>query len=234
MLNTVAPAYSIASKPKPANRLAMPGPGDYSTKQSFTEESSKFSFARAPRHRQLLPASPGPGSYTSSKSLGTPSKPVSFPRASRLAENARQDRSRHTSLDLIKARAGLVSLGNPGPGSYWVQRDLLPKAPHWTFSSSPKTGWCPASPGPGDYETALTVSSPKHQFGSAPRLSVKPTLTPGPGDYSAKDWRRKSQQALVLSRHTPKVEVTPGPGDYYISSTFGLAGRRAAKSYAIR
>eukprot|EP00929_Paragymnodinium_shiwhaense_P047507 TRINITY_DN24098_c0_g1_i1.p1 TRINITY_DN24098_c0_g1~~TRINITY_DN24098_c0_g1_i1.p1 ORF type:complete len:442 (+),score=50.36 TRINITY_DN24098_c0_g1_i1:115-1440(+) len=108
-------------------------------------------------------------------------------------------------------------------------------APKYSFRGRPSTSPKPASPGPGAYtstdvhERNKYQATPAYGFGSQRRDGYGNATTPGPGQYSPREWSdRELQQRQGFGGAgrrpaSPRLE-TPGPAAYNTSPRVGEGG----------
>lgn len=116
---------------------------------------------------------------------------------------------------LNNRRKSEATLLTPGPGCYYIPRDLC-KRPVSFSRASRSSDKCRLSPGPGSYNI-------QSEFGRGPR-AVFPTgrtssdssCVPGPSDYSP--YYAFSSIGYSFPRNSSQKDsiVTPGPGDYNV------------------
>ena len=133
----------------------------------------------------------------------------------------------------------------PGPGNYNVRTDKNMIVPSYKFGNEKKDGLNLAQsryvPGPGNYEynaDAINVNAPKFSFGKEVRGDNKRPKTPGPGQYSYKEYIGKEGPKITMSSKLafdPRLgdnRFVPGPGMYNNTQSY-IFNHNKAPSYKI-
>lgn len=114
---------------------------------------------------------------------------------------------------------------------FLIKLSGVKSAPKWTFRGKPNGENHTDTPGPGQYyaESAAKLStvSSKHGFGTSPREIVRPSTSPGPGEYSLENPKLRGTQygfgtsvRQTATGRGPNM-TNPGPGSYNQSPRLG-------------
>ena len=229
MLGEIAPAYSI----KPRRELNMstlsPGPGKYESPRAFFQETTKFSFSRAPRGRSQNNYLPGPGQYDSQKPFYQEAATKSFAKAPRGAELKGIDPGPGSydyvsgigggSSPLINSRlAGAARPDVPGPGQYDAHKPFYQEATMKSFSKAPRGAQLKGiDPGPGSYEHKSSIGGGSSPLVTSRSKAVLGMDVPGPGSYEPKVHDGSSKFSIRPKYSYQFRSLSPGPGSYDIS-----------------
>ena len=233
-------ATTSARFPVDAEKLAVPGPGQYLSLVSgggaavsigTAARDSTAVFGRVETGPEV-----GPGSYTMTSGRDGPMYSMGLPLLSTIQQSPDLGPGSYSpELASASPRAviGTAPRGNafevprltvPGPGAYSVQDSVAQERPAAaTFGSSPRMPPTVTSMvGPGTYEMAADDRVGGGVLGTAERFQTRPPeATPGPGEYdpNAKLVLATGPSALLGGApHEHFVSkdalTTPGPGQY--------------------
>ena len=258
-----APAYGFGHARKceieRTDPLYTPGPGQYAPGiQGFREPTWKIGTAQ--RGSNLKNENPGPGQYapdantdfvrpkTPSWKIGTGLRPdlnpvdKSVPGPGQYQPLYRNGSAKYTMRAKTNVSKNDVT---PGPGNYNVRTDKSLQAPSYKFGTEKKDGLNLAQsryvPGPGNYEynaDAINVKNPKFSFGKETRGKDQRPMTPGPGQYSYKQYIGKEGPKITMSAklgfdpRNGDQRYVPGPGMYNNSQSY-IFNHNKAPAYRI-
>ena len=232
--------------------LYTPGPGQYAPLIGGRRYPT-WKIGTGPRGRLKTSDTPGPGTYipdkntdfvrpkTPSWKIGTGMRPdlnpvdKSVPGPGQYYPQYRSGSAKYT----MRSKTHYVKNENtPGPGNYNVRTDKSLVVPSYKFGTQKKDGLDLAQsryvPGPGNYEynaDAINVKNPKFSFGKELRGDNRRPNTPGPGQYSYKQFIGKEGPRITMSAKLGNTasdsKYYPGPGMYNNSQSYNFNHTKA-------
>ena len=253
-----APAYGFGKARKleieRTDPLYTPGPGQYAPGIKGRRYPT-WKIGTASRGRLTQSDTPGPGTYVPDKNtnfvrpktpswkIGTGLRPdlnqvdKSVPGPGQYQPFYRSGSAKYTMRSKPYPSKGDVT---PGPANYNVRTDKSLVVPSYKFGTQKKDGLNLAAsryvPGPGNYEynaDAINVKNPKFSFGKEIRGNDRRPMTPGPGQYSYKQFVGKEGPKITMSAKLgfdPRNydnRFVPGPGMYNNSQSYNFNHRKA-------
>jgi len=138
---------------------------------------------------------------------------------------------------MIRAEAMTHDAKAAGCAEHLTKLSSVRASPKWSFKGKPASTKRTQSPGPGDYQTVLSLNTklnkgngnPNSGFGgTSPREFLKPASAPGPGAYSPSDPTQVSTKHGfgTSPRRSLKLRTSPnpGPGTYLHKEVMGSEG----------
>lgn len=188
-------AYSIPKsnqRGRSNERAATPGPGFYNA-PSNTLQTRGSTIGRAVV-KGATSTTPGPGFYDAEKLRITPKSPSYMFGKAFLNTN-----------DNKKTR---LSANFRVDAKHYAARGIFPTAPDRSAEKENNT------PGPGDYEQAVSFWNHGFAFNREPRTRENRQPSPGPGEYAVQSPKNERGWAFPRAQQSSSKNSNPGPGEY--------------------